>query len=190
MGNVNRPPVLSIIGNKSVEEGGTLTFMVTATDPDGDQLNYSANNLPSGATFDLNTGVFSWTPPFEHVDSNVNIEFTATDNGEPPELDIEVITITVGNVNRAPVFAPVGVKRVNEWDKLEFSVSATDADGNEITYSTGNLPEGATFDSATQIFIWTPTMNQAGSYTIVFYATDNDLQDQKMGSLRCRYRWM
>jgi len=38
----NKPPVLGAIGNKSVNEGSTLTFTVSATDADGDSLTYSA----------------------------------------------------------------------------------------------------------------------------------------------------
>src|SRR5207253_1169408 len=58
----NSPPVLDPIGNKSVYEGQLLSFVLNATDGDGDPLTYSASNLPSGATFDAGTRQFSWTP--------------------------------------------------------------------------------------------------------------------------------
>ena len=45
--------MLSPIGSKSVAEGETLTFTVTATDPDGDALTYSASNLPVKDPFAL-----------------------------------------------------------------------------------------------------------------------------------------
>src|SRR5262249_46340398 len=34
----NHPPVLSSIGNRTAPQGQTLTFVVSATDPDGDPL--------------------------------------------------------------------------------------------------------------------------------------------------------
>ena len=46
--NENRAPVLDAIGNKSVDEGAPLTFIISATDPDGDTITYSASNLPTG----------------------------------------------------------------------------------------------------------------------------------------------
>src|SRR5262249_570659 len=70
---VNQQPVLSQISNKSVDEGQALTFTVSATDPDGDALTYSASNLPAGATFDPDTRTFSWTPTYDQAGSYPNV---------------------------------------------------------------------------------------------------------------------
>jgi hypothetical protein len=94
VGNVNRPPVLGTIGSKSVDEGNSLTFTVTASDSDGDALSFSASNLPSGASFNTLSRVFSWTPA-SGAAGDYNVQFTVTDNGSPPESDIEIATITV-----------------------------------------------------------------------------------------------
>ena len=45
--DVNNPPVLSPLGSKSVNEGVPLTFTVSASDPDGNGLTFSASNLPT-----------------------------------------------------------------------------------------------------------------------------------------------
>ena len=73
--------------------------------------------------------------------------------------DSEQITITVTDVpeNLAPEFSPIGNKNVNEGQPLQFTVTATDSDGDSLTYSTSALPSGAQFDPATRIFTWTPT---------------------------------
>jgi hypothetical protein len=92
----NTPPVLGTIGSKSVNEGVLLTFTLSASDPDGDGLTFSASNLPTGASFNPSTRVFSWTPAFGSA-GNYNVTFTVTDNGTPSESDSEVITITVGD---------------------------------------------------------------------------------------------
>jgi hypothetical protein len=47
---VNRTPVLAVIGNTSVRDGSLLTFTVRATDPDGNRLTYSPSNLPANFT--------------------------------------------------------------------------------------------------------------------------------------------
>jgi hypothetical protein len=76
-------------------------------------------------------------------------------------------------VNHAPVFSAGGESQaVDENRNLSFSVAATDPDGDAITYSAADLPDGATFDPATQTFSWTPTYRQAGSYTVAFTASD------------------
>ena len=63
---------------------------------------------------------------------------------------------------------------VQETQRVRFTVTATDADGDPITYHARQLPAGATFDSlATRVFDWTPNYAQAGVYYPVFIARDN-----------------
>lgn len=176
--HVNRPPVLGAIGNKMVNEGQLLAFKVTATDPDGDALVFSANNLPPGASFDPGSQMFNWTPAFDQAGSWENIEFTVTDNGNPMELATALISITVDNVNRAPIFTPIGTQQTVEGQPLVFRVHAMDPDGNGITYSTGPLPMGSRFDSAAGQFSWTPGYTQSGLFTIVFLASDDGVPSQ------------
>src|SRR6185369_7067600 len=76
-------------------------------------------------------------------------------------------------VNGAPVFAAGGESQsVDENRALSFGVSATDPDGDALTYSASGLPAGASFDAATQQFSWTPDYTQSGTYTVTFTASD------------------
>lgn len=171
---INNPPVLNPIGDQDGSEGELLTFVVTASDPDvGDTLILSASNLPPGASFDPVTGTFSWTPGYDQAGAYTDVEFTVQDNGDPMALDFELITITSGNVNRPPEFTPVGAQEVLENDLLQFSVEAVDPDGDSVTYASGPLPAGASFDPLQALFSWRPDNSQAGVYSVVFYATDN-----------------
>ncbi len=54
---VNLPPVLQPIGNKTVDENSTLSFTINGNDPDipAQTLSYSASGLPSGAAFNSAT---------------------------------------------------------------------------------------------------------------------------------------
>jgi formylmethanofuran dehydrogenase subunit D len=47
----NQAPVLATIGTQGATEGGNLNFVVTATDADLDSLIFSANGVPTNATF-------------------------------------------------------------------------------------------------------------------------------------------
>ena len=83
-----------MIGDKPVNEGELLEFTISATDPDGDSLTYSASNLPSGASFDPSTQTFSWTPA--QAGTYAGIHFEVSDG----ELtDSEDMTITVSTVS-------------------------------------------------------------------------------------------
>ena len=65
--------MLDPIGSKSVAEGATLTFTVTATDPNGDALTCSASNLPAGASFNPATQTFTWTPAYGQAGNFPNV---------------------------------------------------------------------------------------------------------------------
>ncbi len=171
--NTNRAPELAVIGNQTISENQQLQFSVSATDPDGDGLTYTANNLPAGATFVGNT--FSWTPGYSQAGNYENIEFVATDNGSPLELAVELIAITVGDVNRAPELSNPGPRSVLEGQSLSFTITAVDPDGNTVLLTATGMPDGASFDASTGIFSWIPTNAQSGNYTVTFVAIDNGL---------------
>jgi hypothetical protein len=178
--NVNRPPVLGAIGNKTVNEGSPLTFTITATDADNDPCTYSAQNLPTGATLNSATGVFSWTPNYDQAGIYNNVTFIASDG---TAQDSETITITVNNVNRPPVLSTISNRSVNEGSTVSFSISASDADSQAITYSAQSIPTGATLNTVTGAFTWTPAYNQAGAYPVTFVASDSIDQDTKTATI-------
>ena len=96
--------------------------------------------------------------------------FTATDNGTPVLSDSEAITITVTNTNRAPVLAAIGNKTVAENALLTFTVSATDADGDTLTYSATGLPTGATLQCGdADASAGRRRFAQAGSYPVTLH---------------------
>ena len=169
----NRPPELDPVGNRQVNEGQLLEFVVTAADPDDDNLDFSAENLPPGADFNPDTQTFSWTPGYSQAGNFPGITFTVEDNGIPPLSDSETITITVGNVNGPPELDPIGNKQVDEGQLLEFTITASDSDGN-LFFSAGNLPPGADFNLDTQTFSWTPDFTQAGNYPGITFTVEDD----------------
>ncbi|MBI2136952.1 S8 family serine peptidase, partial [Candidatus Woesearchaeota archaeon] len=63
----NTAPMLQPIGNKTVEIrgglGGMLSFRVSASDNEADELAYLASGLPDGAIFTSQSGTFFWKIP-------------------------------------------------------------------------------------------------------------------------------
>ena len=102
----NQAPVLDPIGPKNLDEGDTLEFVVTASDPDGDALTFSAGNLPLGASFDPATQSFIWVTDYDDS-GTYDVLFTVTDNGLPSASDSETVNITV--INQSPL-APNGLR--------------------------------------------------------------------------------
>ena len=92
--NVNMPPVLTPIGNKTAYIGTVFNLQLSATDPDGGPLTYSVTPLPAGATINASTGLFSWNLSTNRTyASSYAVTFRVTD---PIGLsDSETITIYV-----------------------------------------------------------------------------------------------
>mgnify|MGYP002399069600 CR=1 FL=1 len=100
--NVNRPPALAAIGDRSVDEENTLALALSAADPDGTALTYSAAGLPAGAN--LSGKNFTWTPTAEQVGSH-EITFTVTDGTLTDSEMVAVMVVGAAADQAAPVVA-------------------------------------------------------------------------------------
>jgi len=170
---IDTAPVLDSIGARYVDEENTLAFTISAFDEDDNTLTYSATSLPDGASFNTASGAFSWTPADGQADTYV-VTFEVTDGYLS---DSEAVTITVNDGNHAPVLDSIGAKSVDEENALAFTVSAFDVDGDTLTYSATDLPDGASFNTASGAFSWTPADGDAGTYIVIFEVTDGYLSD-------------
>ncbi|HEU5312018.1 MAG TPA: Ig domain-containing protein, partial [Candidatus Eisenbacteria bacterium] len=177
-GGPNNCPVLAPIGNQTVNELETLQLTITATDEDpGQSLDFSLGEAPEGANLTPG-GIFTWIPTEEQGQGTYNITFRVTDNGSPACTDSEVVVVTVNEVggeNQCPVLGPIGDRTVNEGVELTFTAVATDTDvGQTLTYSLStNAPAGATINSSTGLFSWTPTEEQSpGVYPVTVRVFD------------------
>ena len=74
--------------------------------------------------------------------------------------------------NSPPVLSKIGNKTIPETMTISFTISATDEDGDTLTYSASGLPSGALFNAATKTFTWTPTYSQSGTYPVTFKVED------------------
>lgn len=174
-GSYNEPPVLTNPGNKSITENGTLSFTLSASDPDNNPLTFSASGLPSGATLNSSSGYFNWRPSVGQA-GDYPITFTVSDG---KANDQESIIITVTQANRPPVLANIGNKLVDENAICSFTVSATDQDNDPISYSSTTLPTGAVFSNSSGDFYWQPSYLQAGVYNLTITASDGQATDQE-----------
>lgn len=91
--SASQPPVLDPIGSKTVAVSGKLTFTISATDPDGGPLIYSASGLPAGASFDPASRTFAWQPTAQQVGTH-SVTFTVADTGGLTDSEISPITVT------------------------------------------------------------------------------------------------
>jgi len=99
---------------------------------------------------------------------------TATDSAQR-SIKSNAITVT----EHAPALTSPGNQTVNENSLLSFTLPAADPDNDIITYSMVGTPTGATLNSTSGLFQWTPDYTQAGNYPITFTVTAQALSDSK-----------
>ncbi len=170
----NTPPSPNVT-NQSTCIGGPLSFTVTGSDPDGDALStYQASGtvFGMGATFNLSTHVFSWTPSST---GSYSATFSVND---PWTTGSQSITITVSS-NCVPVMVlyPPGNQTTTVGRELYISARAYDLDGDSLTYY-ADLPPWMVWDSELHNAYGTPT--QTGTYWAFFQAADplNELGEE------------
>ena len=96
-----------------------------------------------------------------------------TDGSSAKKWDkTEAITLYAKWIQGEVTITPIGDKTIAVEENLTFTVEASSTIPGDITYTAENLPAGATFDSATGKFSWTPTKDQVGEYTIAFKGSD------------------
>ena len=188
---VNVAPALAPIGNKSVDEQAELTFTATATDQDlpADTLTFSLDSAAIALGMSITSGgVFSWTPTELQGGGSYDATIMVTDDGTPNLNDSETISVTVAEVNVAPVLGPIGNKSVDEQAELTFTATRTDQDlpAQTLTFSLdpAAIALGMSIDANTGLFSWTPTETQGGaSYNVTITVTDGSLDDSETISI-------
>jgi hypothetical protein len=147
----NSAPVLTA-PDVSGNETSPIGFTATATDPDShDHLTFSlAGSVPQGASITTD-GDFNWTPTEAQGPGAYSFDVVVTDDGTPPLSDTETVTITVHEVNTAPVITNPGNQINGEGDSVSISLSAVDPDvpANTLTWSATNLPPGLSINPTT-----------------------------------------
>ena len=168
---INDAPVLASIDDRVLEEGSTLNVAVSASDPDGDPLILSVSGLPDFAAFTDNgdgTGILTLTPDFDDSGVYSNIEITVSDGALS---DTEIFSITINNVNRAPVADDQSLN-TDEDTVLPITLTASDPDGDVPAYIILSTPDNGTLSGTAPDLSYTPNPGYNGPDSFTFQVTD------------------
>ncbi len=192
----NTPPrVASILRNTPLAESTSDTTLVFAVTFDESVIN--VNDAADFTVTGNGTGTISG---ISGSGASYTVTVTVTASGTigldiAPGHDIQdaatnglTDTTVVGSneayiVNQLPVLNNIPSQTGDELTPLTFTAEATDRDNDPLTYSLIEpIPDGATMDTNTGVFSWTPTETQDGIHTITVQVSDGngggtDLQD-------------
>jgi hypothetical protein len=139
----NNFPIFGDVADVYALENDIIRFKVSASDADGDPINYSALSVPAGASFDLQTRTFTWQTDLNSA-GRYEVSFFARDNRGG--VDEEVVIIDIANRNQPPIIqrqvpadrgftvADTVIKNGNVAGKFTMRIFATDPDQDKLSY--------------------------------------------------------
>jgi PGF-pre-PGF domain-containing protein len=161
---------INTVPDQVVPTGSPVSFTVSATGPEPSLIEYGVINSPAGASFNSETGDFSWVPGDS---GDYELQFYATDGNSTATEDVTIIVTALPN--NAPIIQAQAPHTVEVGKYLSFTLAAYDPDGDTLSYiNEGELPQGASLDNS-GTFMWTPAAGQEGTYEIEFTVSDGSL---------------
>ncbi|KQO10848.1 Ig-like domain-containing protein [Paenibacillus sp. Leaf72] len=152
---VNQAPTVTDY-TESVDEDEFVTGNIAGSDNDGDMLTYSVSQQAANgtATVDASTGAWEYNPNANYHGQDVFKVLVSDGKGGTAT---STVTITVNPVNDPPVTSD-DTATTNKNEKTTGQVTASDVDGDTLTYSISQQGDrgSAAVDPATGAWEYTP----------------------------------
>ncbi|WP_176745252.1 putative Ig domain-containing protein, partial [Staphylococcus sp. HMSC064E11] len=138
---------------------------IEARDNSGQAVTNKVDGLPDGVTFDEATNTISGTP--SEVGS---YDITVTTTDESGNATETTFTIDVEDTTKPTVEDITDQTQEVNTEITPIKIEARDNSGQTVTNKVDGLPDGVTFDEATNTISGTPS--EVGSYTVTVTTTD------------------
>ena len=144
-----------------IDETDTLSFDVTASDLNNDELTYIWKL--DGVTIG-NENSIEYQTTYEDSGSHT-VKVSVTDGIFETE---KIWSVTVNNVNRKPVLSGVNDIEVRETDTIVVQLEAIDLDGDELIFGI----DDERFVQDENVFTWETTYDDSGEYLVTATVSD------------------
>jgi len=205
-GPVNQIPSVSLSADKeTADPSETVTLTATGSDPDGDTLTFSWL-APGGTLSTPTTSGGTSTATWSSANPGVYVISVSVSDGKGG-VATDAVTVTVvqpGVENNPPTFGQTGissdVSAPVATQKVIFSATATDPDGDTLSYDWSDSSGGSNFfdtsvdETGKATASW--RIDTPGTYTITVTATDGKggsaqaTYDVTVAPLPTEFNWM
>ena len=168
------------VPDASVDFNELYTFVPVATDAENDPLTFSIVNKPTWASFDTLTGTLSGTPVESNVGTTANIIVSVSDGQNTASLP--PFNLMVRGVNQVPVISGIPLTTVNEDAAYSFTPTASDGNGDTLTFSIVNQPMWSNFNTLTGELSGTPGFSDVGTTSNIVISVSDGMASVSLPS--------
>ena len=182
----NQPPSLAQPANQSHPVGASPSLQLSATDLDGDALTYSATGLPPGLGVNATSGLISGTIAAGAASgSPYTVTATVADGRGGSAQRTFTWTVSLAP-NQPPSLAQPANQSHPVGASPSLQLSATDVDGDALTYSATGLPPGLGVNATSGLISGTIAAGAASGSPYTVTAT---VADGRGGSAQRTFTW-
>ncbi|PIU24656.1 MAG: hypothetical protein COT11_06805, partial [Candidatus Infernicultor aquiphilus] len=188
LGNIlpflNRAPVIISEPIITAKEDQLYSYQIEASDPDGDNLNYSLIIKPEGMSINTEkNGLIIWMPTNNQVGIH-QVMVEISDGKYKVQQDFEIEVMNVNNPPQILSYFPVNLNiEINEGDSVKFEIQARDNDLNTILhyqwFLEGELVENFSGIGSASKSTWKYSSDYGdwGIKTVKVLANDGEFED-------------
>ncbi len=158
----NLPPEFTSEYPESISALTDLHYLVSASDPDGDEVVFTLAESPQGMIIDGISGDIYWSPSIEHIGFQY-VDITAFDSRGASASQRFAIQVTDPYAsNNPPEITSLPSGTVVAGKTFIYNVVANDPDNDTLTYSLRDANAAMEISSA-GVFSWLPDITMIGN---------------------------
>jgi hypothetical protein len=169
---VNDIPMLADIETQSIEEDTELSLNLFAIDMDGDNLTYGATIDGHGIV--ETEGDMLTVIPDQDYNGPIHVSIAVSDGQDTEESNFNIQVVPI---NDPPVLDSIESRSIVEDSYLQLSLSATDVDGDFLTYSADAGENAKVEIDGSQLRV-TPVNDFNGDIDVSVYVDDGTSKDK------------
>lgn len=165
----NTAPAFTTEPTRQAVVGRPWQYRASGVDAENDALTFTLDSGPAGLTI-TPQGIVNWTPAGNQLGSQT-VQIKVSDGRGGEAIQLFTLNVVTSAPNTNPEISGTPRTSVRVGDQYLAQLSASDADGDPLTYSLSTSLSGMTIDSDGRLY-FSPTAAQLGAHQVTVRVID------------------